>query len=288
MKKTSQNYFLVFTLTFMLSFVACNKANDNKTELTKNNESQLSSVINTEDILVSTTTTTTKETEKPAIATTAKRTSTTQPKSATTQSSIKQYYSISEIVDLYNTSANKVKPTAKVATRNSQKLVALQKTPTSGPFASIFKEHFHKGSSNKPLACSNKELKSKHFLICNKDYTSKLKADMVSSASCTYKDGKYSIVIKLKDDPAGTQNYSSTCLTVITPKLIADNAKTSIIKEKNITATCKGCILKATIDEKTGNILTLYYKMPTYITAKVFGTNNNFAFYIEQDWSISW
>ena len=270
----------------MLFFVACSKTKNSNAEIKSTKESQFSTTVNTEDILSATTTNITTAPEKPVIATTEKQITTTKP--TTTKLKVKQYSTPSEIVDLYNSCANKVKPNAKVATRNSQKLVALQKAPTSGPFASIFKENFHKGSSSKPLICNNKKLKIKHFLINNKSYTSKLQANMVSSASCTYKDGKYSILIKLKNDPVGTQDYSSTCLPVVSAKLIADTAKTSIVKEKNITATCKGCILKATIDEKTGDMLTIYYKMPTYITAKIFGTNNDFAFYIEQDWSILW
>ncbi|NCC87098.1 MAG: hypothetical protein EOM05_04435 [Clostridia bacterium] len=286
MKRNLQSCFFIFTLIFVLFFTSCSKAKNSNTETNSTKDSGFSSTVNTEDILSVATTNITTEPEKPVIATTKKQYTTTKP--VATNTKVKQYSTPSEIVDLYNSCANKVKPNAKVATRNSQKLVALQKAPTSGPFASIFEENFHKGSSNEPLVCNSKELKINHFCIRNKSYTSKLQANMVSSASCTYKNGKYSILIKLKNDPVGTQDYSSTCLSVVSAKLIADTAKTSIVKEKNITATCKGCILKATIDEKTGNMLTLYYKMPTYITAKIFGTNNDFAFYIEQDWSILW
>ena len=285
MKRNLQSYFLVFTLIFMLFFASCSKAKNNKEEVKGTKDSLFSSTISTEDILSETTTNITTEPEKLVVATKAQTTTT---KAVATNLKVKQYSTPSEIVELYNSCANKVKPNAKVATRNSQKLVALQEAPTSGPLASAFEQYFHKGSSSEPLICNNKELKTRHFLIRGKSYTSKLQANMVSSASCTYKNGKYSIIIKLKNDPVGTQDYSSTCLSVVSAKLIADTAKTSIIKEKNITATCKGCILKATIDEKTGDMLTMYYKMPTYINAKIFGTKNDFAFYIEQDWSILW
>ncbi len=286
MKTKFQKFLLIFTIIFTILFTACNRTRDNLISTTKAKEgSRTTTVVNTEDIMELPTKTSADD-ERPAIATTAKKNTSAQATSP--PKSVKQSFTLSEIVELYNKSANNIKPHAKIAIRNSQSLVALQDIPDNMPFASAFSKQFNNVSSNKPFVCNNQELIKKHFIINGKNYTSKMTEDIIKSATCTYHKGKYFVEIVIKNDPKGTQKYSSLCLPVLTPKLIADNAKMRIVKEKNIKSTCKDCIIKATIDKKTGNMLSLYYKMPTYVRANILGKIFDFSFYFEQDWSILW
>lgn len=283
--KTGSKIFITFLcLSFITYFVACTKSSNEKDNAGSSKSKSTTSVVSTEDIQISTTKPTTEAPQAPVQATTAE-VATTRAKSS---KMIKQYKTKEEVVKLYNDSSNKVKPFSKVATRNYQHLEPLSDFATSGPFADVIEKNFYRGTITKPLVCSTTAQREKHFPLIEQNYTSHLKANMVSSAICTYENGVYSLTIKLKNDPDGTQKYSSSCFSVVSPKIIADNANVSVIKEKNITATCKGCIIKATIDEKTGNMLSMYYKMPTYLAIKVIGTNNTFAFYVEQDWTITW
>lgn len=284
MKSKFTKYLFSFTMVFILLFSACNKTKNSTDKSTKSDTSNRPSTSDsTEDIMQIPTKTSATQTEKPVIATTVK--SSQKP---VTSREIKQNFTLSEIVDIYNTAVNNVKPRAKTTVRNNQKLVALQPIPAKLPFAGELSKQFDKGTCNTPFVCNNRELIKKHFIIYNKSYSSKMTHDIVEWASCNYKDGKYYIKIKIKDDPKDTQKYSSKCLPVLTPKDISSYANTSLVKEKNIKTTCKNCIIEAVIDEKSGNMQSLNYKMPTYISAKILGVNYDFSFCFEQDWSIFW
>lgn len=284
MKNKFTKYLFCFTMIFILLFSACNKTKNNTSKPTKPETiSRPSTSDNTEDIMQMPTKTSATQTEKLVIATTVK--SSQKP---VTSREARQNFTLSEIVDIYNTAVNSVKPRAKTATRNNQKLVALQPIPAKPPFASELSKQFDKGTCNTDFVCNNRELIKKHFIIYNKSYSSKMTHDIVEWASCNYKDGKYYVKIKIKNDPKDTQKYSSQCLPVLTPKDICAYANNKLIKEKNIKTTCKNCVIEAVIDEKSGNMQSLNYKMPTYINAKIMGIDYNFSFCFEQDWSIFW
>lgn len=275
-------------IAFIFLFISCNK--DKNKESTSSTSRDVSSIQDTEDIL-SSTTTTAQSTNGSEAAVAATTLAPTLPSETLQESTIYipiEYNTIKDIVSLYNECANYIKPKSKVATRNYQNIKPLSESNSSGTLSKVIQDNICKASTTEPLKCNTYELKKENFPVSNEDYASKLKPDMVKSASCSYKDGKYNLIIELKDDPNDTQDYSSTCLSVISPKIIAQNANTSLIKEENIKANCKGCIIKASIDEQTLYMTDLYYKMPTYLSAEIAGTNNTFAFYVEQDWTISW
>ncbi|MEG1820252.1 MAG: hypothetical protein RR012_05280 [Oscillospiraceae bacterium] len=284
MKRNLNITIIMLVSLFASSFVACKNTDSESIKKSTAKDYSITSVKNTNPPKSATNTTKPKM-ENPVLATTQEQPT---PAPITRKNEIREYTSIKDIVSLYNSCANKVKPDARIAIRNYQKLEPLADFSSSGLFSSVIEDNFYKGTITDPLICNTSALRKKHFPIVSKDYTSKLTPSMVSYASCTYKDGAYSLVIKLKDDPKGSQEFSSACLSVVTPKIIAENANISVIKEKNITATCKGCILKSRIDAKTGNMIGMYYKMPTYLTINVVASKNSFAFYVEQDWSINW
>ena len=284
MKNNFTKCLFTFTLIFIFLFSACNKTKNNATTTTASSKkNHPSTSANTEDIMQIPTKTSATQTEKPVIATTAEKTQKSE-----TNKKIKQNFTLSETVELYNKAVNNVKPNAKTTVRNNQKLTALQKIPEKLPFSAELSKQFNKGSNSTPLVCNSREMIQKHFIIYGKNYSSKLTVDAVEWANCNYKDGKYYVKIKIKNDPKDTQKYSSQCLPVLTPKDICAYANNKLIKEKNIKTTCKNCVIEAVIDEKSGNMQSLNYKMPTYINAKIMGIDYNFSFCFEQDWSIFW
>lgn len=276
-----KNYYKILLFTFatftIISLVGCNRTKNKiksdtteKVTVTKNKVTAITDKNTSQDIT------------KPAVATTENI-----PNSKNTES-IQNYKMKNEIVYFYNDCVNSIKSKASIAKIVYQEANPVENFTPTGPFTkNANKEFFSKCKLEYPI-CNNKELFKKYFPVATQTYCSKLHPSMVNRASCYYDRGNYFVEIYLKDDPEGTQDYSSTCMNIISPHFVATNAKISLIKEKNIKASCKGCILKATIDEKTGNVTSLYHYMPTYLCIKAIGTYNTFAFYMIQNWSITY
>lgn len=111
--------------------------------------------------------------------------------------------SVAEIVSMYNTAANKIKPTAKTITRNYCKKDNLSEYLELPSAISGIGEwainQFVKGS-DEPAIFDEKEEVDEYFPISYENYTSKLTADMVKSATCVEDGNTYKITIILKDD----------------------------------------------------------------------------------------
>lgn len=111
--------------------------------------------------------------------------------------------SVAEIVSMYNTAANKIKPTAKTITRNYCKKDNLPEYLELPSAISSIGEwainQFVKGS-DEPAIFDEKEEIDEYFPISYESYTSKLTADMVKSATCVEDGNTYKITIILKND----------------------------------------------------------------------------------------
>ena len=111
--------------------------------------------------------------------------------------------SVAEIVSMYSTAANKIKPTAKTITRNYCKKDNLSEYLELPSAISGIGEwainQFVKGS-DEPAIFDEKEEVDEYFPISYENYTSKLTADMVKSATCVEDGNTYKITIILKDD----------------------------------------------------------------------------------------
>ena len=111
--------------------------------------------------------------------------------------------SVEEIVELYNTSVNRVKPEATTIVRNYQKLESLPEylelpSAVQGIGSAAIKQ-FVKGS-DEPQTWTTKEDFELGFPVSGTDYTSHMTPDMVESATCTDTGSSYQLEIKLYDD----------------------------------------------------------------------------------------
>lgn len=265
-----KKYIILLAMLSLVILPSCNTTKDKKTTTTK-------------EVTV-TKAETTAITESNTNVESANATTTNSP-----QNCAPKVFKLKEdIIEYYNQRANYAKANAKVCKIVNQEVNLLPGCEIVGPFSNKIKEKFNEANSVDNEVYSDRESILKNFPVAGQNYCSALKSSMVELASCYYDKGNYYIELHLKDDPKGTQNYSRTCMNVSDPKFIVDKIKLDLLKEKNIEATCKGCIIKATIDEKTGNITSLYYYMPTYLLVKVLGTYNNFGYYILQNWSIEY
>lgn len=141
--------------------------------------------------------------------------------------------STEEIVELYNTAANKVKSEATNLTRNYKKLESLPEyleLPSAiQSIGSSAIGQFVKGSDT-PESWTSKEDMQIVFPVGSTDYTSHLTSDMVESATCTDNGSTYQIELKLYDDkltsPEKGQGYAGVFNTVTASSITSVNIPT--------------------------------------------------------------
>ena len=177
----------------------------------------------------------------------------------------KTSYTAAEALELYKSAANKVKTTAKSATRTSETIRTI-----SGSIPSLYSSFgFKEGTkTEKVVANGSSELKDK-FPVEKKSYTCNLSASDIKSATVQNNGSSKVVTIVVKDDNPGTYSNSSKCVSTISIPIG--------------TWTCKGVTLRGTIDAN-GRLTSLYYKMPTYVTQG----SDAFAFSLEQNWTVAY
>ncbi|MGN1443861.1 MAG: hypothetical protein ACI4XE_08425 [Acutalibacteraceae bacterium] len=111
--------------------------------------------------------------------------------------------STEQIVELYNSSVNRVKPEATTLTRNYKKLESLPEylelpSAIEGIGSAAIKQ-FVKGSDT-PESWTSKEDMQAVFPVGGTDYSSHMTSDMVESATCTDTGSAFQLEIKLYDD----------------------------------------------------------------------------------------
>ncbi len=140
---------------------------------------------------------------------------------ASEESSAADNLSVAEIVELYNTAANKIKKEAKSITRNYKKLKSVEKyLSLPSAISGIGKwamDAFVKGTDEAHVWISKEDFQI-GFPVGNTDYTSKLAENMVQSAECKETSTAYEIKIILHDDaitsPKKGQGYAGVFNTV--------------------------------------------------------------------------
>ncbi|MCR4615609.1 MAG: hypothetical protein K5756_05620 [Clostridiales bacterium] len=129
--------------------------------------------------------------------------------------------SVEEIVTLYNTAVNKVKPEAKQITRTYSRLniptETLELPSGIQKLGQAAIKQFVKGSDKPEVWTSRDDLKL-GFPVGGTDYSSKMTPDMVKSATCTDNGDTYTVKIVLKNDaltnPKKGQGYAGVFNTV--------------------------------------------------------------------------
>ena len=188
-----------------------------------------------------------------------------KPASGNTAAANKTSYTSAEALELYKSAANKVKSTAKSATRTSETIRTI-----SGSIPSMYSSFgFKEGTNSEKVVASGVSALKDKFPVEGKSYTCNLSASDIKSATVQSNGSSKVVTIQVKDDNPGTYSNSSKCVSTI-----------SIPIGK---WTCKGVILRGTIDA-AGRLTSLYYKMPTYVTQG----NDAFAFSLEQNWTVAY
>lgn len=196
-----------------------------------------------------------------------------------------------EIVNLFNTSANKIKTNAKKVVKNYEKRTVNEeqlKMPEN--LEATGREMMKKFMSDdtEPIVYETKEDIRNEYIVPDQDYVSKLTASTVVKATCVDKGSTYEIYLKLKDhkNPTAGNGVGAVC-DVIEGYEIAE--KVSMIKKFD--TYYSNCEIKATIDKATGRMVHTNYKTPVLLdlTINFLGTHDvSVGYTFEKDYTISY
>lgn len=184
--------------------------------------------------------------------------------------------SVDEVVNLYNTSVNKVKSTASQITRNYNHVDipqdSLELPPAIQGIGKTAIGTFVK-PDNTPQIWNSKEDFKIGFPVGNTDYSSKMTPDMVESATCADNGNSYQIEIKLKDDdvtsPAKGEGYAGVFNTTTASTFSDINIPTVTFNDVRING-INGSV-SATVDKATSNITHITFRNTDvmYLNVKV-------------------
>lgn len=202
-----------------------------------------------------------------------------------------------EIVNTYNTAANKIKSNAKSITRNYSKMKSLPEylqLPSS--IESLGKwaiEKFVKGS-DEPAYFTTKEDITAYFPVSGENYTSHLTPDMVKNASIKDNGKTYDITITLYNDkitsPKKGTGYAGVFNTVSASTfedISIPGTKFESVKINGINGK-----IQCSVDKATGNITKIVFTNTDVLNlgVKVAGSNLDvkFALACENSYSINY
>ncbi len=226
--------------------------------------------------------------------------SSTKPSGSSSSSAAKKPSTPAEILNYFNTAANKIKTSAKGGTYNYEKNSQAGTFTLGGPFKmfssaidGLVEKNMGEVSEHKNLKMSKADLK-KYVPVENESWTSKLTTANISSATLAEKNGNYVVTIKVKADadstaPAHGAGNHGRAFSIVQVSTILDNAgPVKSLLEGNVKIGYRDGRITATIDPKTGNITHLNYYYVWILDVTVGGTNVNAPFGIESDFTINW
>ena len=255
---------------------------------TVNIQTTESTTIYTEPSITETTTETT--TEQTAESTTAP-TTTAPATTVVTTTEDTTPDSKDEIVDLFNKGANNVKKNAKVVTRNYENLVYDRaKSDYPAVLLAVARPLINSWLVNHdtPVEYTESDIIAANFPVKGKDWSSKLTAEDIEEATISEKDGKYYIVIDLKDcvDPAEDSGVCAV-MDAVTLEKVQELA--------DIVSACEtkyyDCKIECAIEKDTGNMVYAKYTQPMILNltaGRVRDMDATFAMSIESEFIISY
>ncbi|MBR4859450.1 MAG: hypothetical protein IKU08_09755 [Clostridia bacterium] len=198
---------------------------------------------------------------------------------------------IPEIVELFNKSANRIKPEASKVVKNYERRIvdkenlvvpkALEST------AEGLMDTFMKDDTD-PIVYATREEITNEYIVPNQSYVSKLTADAVAEATCTDKGDTYEIYIRLKNEknPTAGKGVGAVC-DVIEAHEVSE--KVSFIED--FSTDYKNCTVRVTVDKASGRVTHAVYRTPLIlnVTVNLFGTHKaSVGLTFEKDYSITY
>lgn len=221
---------------------------------------------------------------------TEKEEKTTKKTEKPTQSSSKKPSTTAEIVEYFNTAVNGVKTGAKSVYQHSIVNYLAAPTKIGDGLSGIYKmlggdewlDGMLQSNSTGSATYTGSDIK-KNYPVENESWASKLTAADVKSATCTEKDGVYTIKIVTKDDAKSTtvkhgQGHNPKVFSVVLPATINENIP-GIAKgiTGDVSMNYPSGSATITVDAATGRVLTAVYDAHWTINFDKMATSLPFA-----------
>lgn len=196
-----------------------------------------------------------------------------------------------EIVELFNSSANKIKTNATKVVKNYEKRNVdedeIDMPRVLESVAETMIPVFMKDDTE-PIIYATKEEITENYLVPNQTYVSRMKASDVAEAAIEDNGKEYVISIRVKNENSPVPGSGvGAVFDVIEASEVAEKA--SFIEK--FTTEYYNCTVKARIDKETGNIVWANYTTPLVlnITVNMFGTHDISAgLTFEKDYTITY
>ena len=225
---------------------------------------------------------------------------TTEKPEETTEEEEKTPQTTEEILTLYNDSINRVKTESKAVvsnyTLNTQtKDAEISNKMLQGIANKLISANmgYDKKKANVTFATPSQILDV--FPVRGQKWSSKLTAADVTKATCTEKDGVYTVTLYLKPDTTPNikpgEGHAGKAFSLITKESIVDGAGSlgmSVIEEDSIKLTFKDCRITAKIDKETGHVTDANYYMDWTLALTAIGIDVAVSFGAEDDYTVIW
>ena len=196
-----------------------------------------------------------------------------------------------EIIELFNSSANKIKTNATKVVKNYEKRnldeEELDMPKALESMAETMIPVFMKDDTE-PVVYATREEITDNYLVPNQSYVSRMKASDVAEATCVDNGKEYIISVRVKNENSPVPGSGvGAVFDVIEASEVAEKA--SFIEK--FTTEYYNCTVKARIDKETGNIVWANYTTPLVlnITVNMFGTHDISAgLTFEKDYTITY
>lgn len=205
-----------------------------------------------------------------------------------------------EIITLYNDSVNRVKTESKAIvsnyTLNTQTKDAVISNKMLQSIANKLisaNMGYDKKKANITYATPTQIMDA--FPVRGQKWSSHLTSADVTKATCTEKDGVYTVTLYLVPDTTpnikADQGHAGKAFSLITKDSIVEGAGTlgmSVIEEDSIKLTFKDCRITAKIDKETGRVSDVNYYMDWTLALTAIGIDVAVSFGSEDDFTIIW
>lgn len=185
------------------------------------------------------------------------------------------YSTIPEIVELFNTAVNRVKPEAVKVTKNYEKrnVTKLELPSALQSMSDTFINDVMKDDTE-PIVYATKEEIRDNYMVPNQDYGSKLKASDVEKAVCKDNGKEYEVYILVKSQKNPTAGSGvGSAFDVIESNELAQKAPAFL---KEFTTEYYNCVVKVNIDKASGRVTHANYSTPLVmnVVVNLLGTHN--------------
>ena len=205
-----------------------------------------------------------------------------------------------EIVALYNDSVNQVKSKSKGVvsnytfnTQTSDAVISNKMLQSIANKLISSNMGYDKKKANVTFTTPTDVLNN--FPVRGETWSSKLTAADVSKATCTEKDGVYTVTLELVPDTTPNikagQGHAGKAFSIITKESIVEGAGSlgmSVIEEDSIKLTFKNCKITAKIDKETGKMLSGNYYQDWTLALTALNLDVAVSFGSEDDYTIKW